>query len=94
MKKIKTEITYGNRTFLVRAKSDGYGYVNVELNLVIRPHRKWFGRYELLGYHSGFDPRIYCYNIDSIIQKALENYTKNLDHQENLSKMWEKGIDK
>lgn len=94
MKKIKTEITFGNRTFLVKAYSDGYGGVVVDLNLVIRPHRKWLGRYEVLGYTRGFKPRAFHYSIPTIIQKALEEYTKELDHQENISKMWEKGIDK
>lgn len=94
MKKIRTETTYGNRFFLVRAHSDGYGGVVVDLNLVIRPHRKWLGRYELLGYTKTFiNTKAFCYNICSMIQKALEEYTKELDHYEKISKMWEKGID-
>lgn len=94
MKNIKTEITYGNRTFLVRAYPDGYNGLVVDLNLVVRPHRKWLGRYELLGYSKAFiDPKAFCYNICSMIQKALEEYTKELNHYEKLSKMWEKGLD-
>ena len=93
MKNIKTEITYGNRTFLVRTCPDGYGKVLVELNLVIRPNRKWLGRYESLGYQRAFEPRAFCYNIPTMIQKALEEYTKELNHYENISKMWEKGLD-
>lgn len=95
MKNIRTEITYGNRTFLVRAYPDGYNGLVVDLNLVIRPHRKRLGRYELLGYSKSFiNPEAFRYSIPTMIQKALEDYAKELDHHENISKMWEKGLDK
>jgi hypothetical protein len=93
MENIRTEITHGNRTFLVRAYPDGYGKVEIKLNLVIRPHRKWLGRYESLGSQMIFEPRAFRYSIPTMIQKALESYTKELDHEEKISKMWEKGLD-